>query len=188
MDRCATQRRGSKPTHHCLPLRAIPSQQSTTLCYLVPCIRQHHPVSVSAYYEEQKEAALLKAKDVRENRIPKFLGYFNSVLEQNGTGYLVGGRVTYADLAVYHILDGLHFAFPKLCKQLEEGQKYSALFALKQKIESHDKVAAYLKSDRRVPYSNGVFVSRAERGLIPLSVPTMQDHSAVNCREHRQLV
>jgi len=117
----------------------------------------HHPVSVAKYYEDQKEAALLKAKDVRESRLPKFFSYFNAVLERNGSGYLVGEHATYADTTLFQILDGLHFAFPKCCDQLKESGKYTALFAHKQKIESHDKLAAYLKSDRRLPYGNGVF-------------------------------
>ena len=56
----------------------------------------HHPVSMMAYYEEQKEEALRKARDFREARIPKFFGYFERVLEGNGEGggkFLVGDKL-----------------------------------------------------------------------------------------------
>ena len=49
-----------------------------------------------AYYEEQKEEALRKARDFREARIPKFFGYFERVLKGNGEGggkYLVGDKL-----------------------------------------------------------------------------------------------
>lgn len=59
---------------------------------------------------DQKDEALKKAKDFRANRIPKFLGYFERVLkgnEKNSEGkYLVGTKLTYADLTVWHVLSG----------------------------------------------------------------------------------
>ena len=62
------------------------------------------------YYEDQKEEALKKAKDFREARIPKFLSYFERILEGNeseGKGqYLVGDKLTYADTSVWQVLDG----------------------------------------------------------------------------------
>jgi glutathione S-transferase len=77
----------------------------------------HHPIVVMDYYEDQKEEALKKAKTFREARIPKFLGFFERVLkgnEKEGQGkHLVGGRLSYADTTVWHVLSGLQFAFPK---------------------------------------------------------------------------
>ncbi|KAL9109411.1 MAG: hypothetical protein Q9227_005918 [Pyrenula ochraceoflavens] len=58
----------------------------------------HHPVATSDYYEAQKDEALKKATDFRENRIPKFFKYFESVLKENesqGKGkYMVGEGLT----------------------------------------------------------------------------------------------
>ena len=75
----------------------------------------HHPIASVKYYEEQKEESLKKAEDFRENRIPKFLGYFVRVLkgnEEHGGGkYLVGGRLTYADTTLWQVLDGCVIAF-----------------------------------------------------------------------------
>lgn len=69
----------------------------------------HHPIAGIKYYEEQKEEALKRATDFRENRIPKFFGYFERVLKGNESGegrYLVGGKLTYADTTLWHVLDG----------------------------------------------------------------------------------
>jgi glutathione S-transferase len=41
----------------------------------------HHLVASSLYYEDQKKEAARCAKDLREMRLPKFLGYFDRVLE-----------------------------------------------------------------------------------------------------------
>ena len=120
---------------------------------------QHHPVSTSAYYEDQKDESFRKAENVRMERIPKFLNYFNSVITSNGSGYLVGSKVTYADLALFQVVDGMQFAFPVCLKKLEKDHKYRSVFELKEKIKEVPQIADYLKSDKRQKYSKGIFVS-----------------------------
>ncbi|TKA68928.1 hypothetical protein B0A55_08469 [Friedmanniomyces simplex] len=122
----------------------------------------HHPVAVMKYYEEQKEEALKKAQDVRENRIPKYLSYFDRVRrhnEQSGGGqgrYLVGGKLTLADNTVWQVLDGLFFAFPK---EMEARKKEfpELLGAFYDGVKQEGGLKVYLGSKRRLPYSMGVF-------------------------------
>jgi glutathione S-transferase len=119
----------------------------------------HHPVASAKYYEDQKDEALKKAADVREARIPKFLGFFERVLKGNEKGqgkFLVGGKLSYADLALWHVITGLLFAFPK---ELEARKKdYSLLFeTFFPSVQEHNGVKEYLASDRRLPFSQGVF-------------------------------
>jgi glutathione S-transferase len=70
----------------------------------------HHPVASSAYYEDQKEEALKKSANFRDQRVPKFFGYFERVLKGNeeaGKGrYLVGSKLTYADTTLWQVIDG----------------------------------------------------------------------------------
>ncbi|KAK9900925.1 glutathione S-transferase [Cystobasidium minutum MCA 4210] len=117
----------------------------------------HHPISVALYYEDQLEESKKKAKDVRENRIPKFFDYFNNVLKSNGSGYLVGNAVTYADLALFQVVDGIQFAFPNCMKRIEKEGKYAEVFKLKKTIENTPQIAEYLQSEKRQKYSMGVF-------------------------------
>lgn len=120
----------------------------------------HHPVAVGSYYEDQKEESLRKASDFRENRVPKFLGFFERVLKGNegeGEGkFLVGGKLSYADTTVWHVLSGLFFAFPK---EMEARKKdYPLLFeAFFPGVEGHAGVKEYLASERRKPFNMGVF-------------------------------
>lgn len=70
----------------------------------------HYYRIVGLYYEDQKEAALERAKDFRENRVPKFFKHFESVLSSNkesGGEWLIGDSITYADLALFHLVDGV---------------------------------------------------------------------------------
>jgi glutathione S-transferase len=47
----------------------------------------HHPVASSLYYEEQKREAKRRAEIFRVERQPKFLTYFEQVLERNGARF-----------------------------------------------------------------------------------------------------
>lgn len=128
------------------------------------------PRIVSAYYTDQKPESLKKALDVRSNRIPKFLSYFERNLKWNaaattatggkggGEGakhkYLVGNSLTYADTTVWQVLDGLQFAFPKemeaRSKEFPEllGTFYNSV---------KEELKEYLNSSRRLKYSQGVY-------------------------------
>src|SRR4029077_17143005 len=82
----------------------------------------HHPVAAGLYYEDQKREAKRAAEHFIKERIPKFLGYFEGVLERNGkrATYLAGGRVSYADLSLFQMVEGLRYAFPKAMKRAEK--------------------------------------------------------------------
>lgn len=66
----------------------------------------HHPVAVGLVYEDQKEESIRRAKDYRESRLPKFLQYFERVLQGDASGngpWLYGGQLTYADLVLFQV-------------------------------------------------------------------------------------
>jgi glutathione S-transferase len=123
----------------------------------------HHPVGNSLYYEEQKREAKRYAEQFRKNRVPKYLGYFETVLARNpkGARYLVGARLTYADLSLFEIVAGMRYAFPKLMKRAEK--KYPKVFALADRVADRPRMTSYLGSKRRLPYDQvGIFRHYAE--------------------------
>jgi glutathione S-transferase len=111
----------------------------------------HHPVSGWLYYEEQKPAAKRRTDDFWRYRVPKFLGYFERVLKENGGSYMVGRRLSYVDLSLFQIVEGLRYAFPKRMKRFE--RKVPLLVALHDRVAKRPRVAAYLASERRIPFS-----------------------------------
>jgi glutathione S-transferase len=114
----------------------------------------HHPLAPGAYYEEQKPAAKKRSADFRGTRMPKFLGYFEDVLDRRGD-WLAGNSWSYADLSLFHLIEGLRFAFPKRMGTLEQG--VPKLVRLHDAVARIPGIAAYLESDRRQPFSNGIF-------------------------------
>jgi glutathione S-transferase len=130
--------------------------QLTIADFVVEVHDTHHPVASRLYYEDQKKESKRRAEDFRDNRAPKFLGYFEKVLKRSGGPHLLGRTLTYADLSLFQIVDGLRFAFPKMTKRLEK--KNPRVAALHDRVAERARIAAYLASERRIPFNQmGIF-------------------------------
>jgi len=120
----------------------------------------HHPIATGLYYEDQKEEAKKRAKDFLENRLPKFLGYFERVLkgEKSGDGpWLYTGKLTVADLVLFQCVDGVKHAFPKAMAKLEVSGNYRRVFELYKAVKERPNIKKYLESDRRQKYALGIY-------------------------------
>ncbi|RYP89154.1 hypothetical protein DL770_004526 [Monosporascus sp. CRB-9-2] len=120
----------------------------------------HHPVGSALYYEDQKEESLRRSKDFVQNRLPKFLAYFERVLAGKASGdgpWLYGGRLTYADLVLFQCLDGTRFMFRKAMRWAEHSGKYTHVFDLYDAVKTRPRIKAYLDSKRRQEYSMGIY-------------------------------
>src|SRR5204862_516828 len=84
-------------------------------------------------------------------RVPKFLGYFEKVLTRSGGPGLSGRRLSYVDLSLFQIVAGLRYGFPKRMKRFEK--KIPKLIALHDRVAKRPRIAAYLASERRIPFS-----------------------------------
>jgi len=118
----------------------------------------HHPVGAGLYYEDQKREAKRAAESFTAERIPKYLAYFEMVLAQGGRSgsYLAGARLSYADLSLFQIVDGLRYAFPHRMKRLE--RKIPRVIGLRNRVAARPRIAAYLASEARIPFNeSGIF-------------------------------
>ena len=126
-------------------------QQLTLSDFLVEVHDTHHPVGSGLYYEDQKPESVRRAQDFRRNRLPKFLGYFERLERPRG--------FTYLDLSLFQMVEGLRYAFPRTLKSL----RYPKLAALHDKVAARPRLAAYLASERRIPFNQqGIFRHYAE--------------------------
>jgi glutathione S-transferase len=116
----------------------------------------HHPIASSLYYEDQKAEALRRAPLFRAERLPKFLGYFERVLERAKTGHFIGGRLSYVDLSMFQVMVGLAYAFPRAMAAFES--KVPALVRLRDHVKARPRISAYLGSERRIAFNeHGLF-------------------------------
>jgi glutathione S-transferase len=111
----------------------------------------HHPVTSWLYYEEQRKAAKRRTADFWKYRVPKFLGCFERLLAASGGNYLLGRRLSYVDLSLFQIVEGLRYAFPKRMKRFE--RRVPRVVALADRVAKRPRIAAYLASERRIPFS-----------------------------------
>jgi glutathione S-transferase len=130
--------------------------QLTVMDFVVEIHNVHHPVSASLYYEDQRPEAARAARPFLDERLPKFLLYFERVLENNGGRVMVGRGLTYVDLSMFQLIEGLRYAFPNAMSRVEE--KIPRLAALRDRVSRRPNIAAYLASKRRVPFNvEGIF-------------------------------
>ena len=118
----------------------------------------HHPVGTALYYEDQKAESLRRSENFLGERLPKFLGYFERQLSADAQGnvHAVGGMLTYVDLSLFQVVEGLRYAFPKAMKAAEPD--YPQLAALAAQIRKLPRIKTYLASDRRLAFNvNGIF-------------------------------
>jgi glutathione S-transferase len=127
-------------------------QLQLTITDLVVLIHDtHHPITGYLYYEQQRAAAKLYSKYFWRYRLPKFLRYFERVLDQSSGPYILGRRLSYVDLSLFQIVEGLRYAFPKRMKRFE--RRVPHLIALHDRVARRPRIAAYLASERRIPFS-----------------------------------
>jgi glutathione S-transferase len=118
----------------------------------------HHPIASSLYYEDQRLEARARTADFVKSRAPKYLGYFERVLERNQTGdrHLVGASLTYPYLSLFQVVAGLRYAFPRAMARLE--RKHRRVVGVHDMVAARPRIAAYLASDRRIPFNqHGIF-------------------------------
>lgn len=116
----------------------------------------HHPVGTDKYYHEQKDEALAAAASFRSARMPKYLGYFEGALGVNAGPFMLGDKWTHVDTSLFQLVEGLAYAFPKRMAAL--AADYPRLHALRDAVAGIDRIAAYLASDRRIPFNeDGIF-------------------------------
>lgn len=118
----------------------------------------HHPVGTSLYYDDQKPEALRRAQEFCSQRMPKYLQWFESIVRRNpaGSRYLVGGKLSYADLSLFQLVEGLRYAFPKAARSALA--KAPGVVQLHDRVAALPRVAAYLRSERRIAFNEqGIF-------------------------------
>lgn len=116
----------------------------------------HHPIATGLYYEDQKAEAKQYAQSFLKERAPKYLGYFEKVLEKSGGPYVLGRKASYVDLSLFQLVEGLRYAFPRAMKRIE--RKAPKVVGVHDRVAKRPGIKAYLASDRRIAFNeDGIF-------------------------------
>jgi glutathione S-transferase len=116
----------------------------------------HHPIATGLYYEDQKPEAKQYARSFLKERAPKYLGYFEKVIDKSGGPFVLGRKLTYVDLSLFQLIEGLRYAFPKAMKRIEK--KVPKVVDVHDRVAKRKGIKAYLASDRRIAFNeDGIF-------------------------------
>ena len=151
------------PTLKLLPrnegLRAWTQQIQLTIADMVTEAHDtHHPISTALRYEDQQPEALRRARAFCTERLPRYLAWFEQIVQRNPAGprWLVGGRLSYADLSLFQLVAGLQYAFPVAAGRVLAGTP--GVLGLCGRVAALPRVAAYLGSPRRLAFNEqGIF-------------------------------
>ncbi len=160
-------RLGLVPRDEASRLKAL-QIQLTIADLVVEAHDTHHPIGAGLYYEDQKPEAARRAAAFLRERMPKYLGWLEKLLERSGAQFLIGPRVSYADLSAFQVVEGLSYAFPNAMARL--APDIPRLLALRGHVATRPRIAAYLASDRRIPFNeDGIFRHYPELDAPPVS-------------------
>ncbi|MDU6141343.1 glutathione S-transferase C-terminal domain-containing protein, partial [Bradyrhizobium sp.] len=130
--------------------------QLTVTDFVVEIHDTHHPLGPTLYYEDQRAPAKKRTAEFWNERVPKFLGYFEQILANSGGAYVTGRRLTYVDLSLFQIIAGLRYAFPNRMAAFE--RSIPGLVALHDRVAARPNISAYLASERRIAFNeDGIF-------------------------------
>lgn len=101
-----------------------------------------------AKFESDKAKKEELYKNLFDSDAPRFLGFFQRLLKDNGnTGYLVGSSLTQADLFLYNVLDSLVFEKPDAASTFPP-----EIVKLREQVESNPGLKEYLASRPEVSF------------------------------------
>lgn len=153
------------------PEGALAQAQALTLMLTIADVTTelhdcHHPLGKGLYYEDQKEAAVEHTTAFVRGRLPRWLRYFETVLERGDGAHCIGGRHSYVDLALFQLLEGIAWALPTaFAHHMVDAPK---LAALRERVAKRERVAAYLASPRRLAFNeHGIFRRYPELDIAP---------------------
>lgn len=114
----------------------------------------HHPIGGGLYYAEQKAEARRRSRGFLAQRLPKFLGYFERVIERNPDSdtWLAGKLLTYVDLSMAQVVAGLRYAFPAASRKALRA--CPRLRALHDAVFARPRIKRYVASGRRLAFNN----------------------------------
>ncbi len=136
--------------------RLYANQLQLTIANLVTEVHDtHHPIASSLYYDDQHTEAKRRAEDFRQNRLPKFLGYFENGLARSNGRHALAAH-SYVDLSLFQLVSALDYAFARAMKKMQRTIPH--LKALAERVSKRPSIAAYLASSRRLAFNeNGMF-------------------------------
>jgi glutathione S-transferase len=138
--------------------------QLTITDLLVEVHDTHHPIASSLYYHQQKREARRRTPHFIGERAPKYLDYFERVLQNNiktksrklSKAHMIGRALSYVDLSIFQVIAGLRYAYPRTMRRIEPD--YPGLVKLHDQVSVLPNISAYLNSKRRIPFNEyGIF-------------------------------
>jgi glutathione S-transferase len=118
--------------------------------------RSFHPIHNNKSYRDQKEDGDRVSKEFSHGRMKIYLHHFNKIVTKHGSNHPVAGgsNVTYADFALFHVLDATIAQFnTPFYSMAWDHTNVPALKEYYAWFRSRPNLQEYFSSDRCLPYA-----------------------------------
>ncbi|XP_059162732.1 glutathione S-transferase 1-like [Physella acuta] len=99
-------------------------------------------LTFKAFFEKDEAKKSQLEKELNDVEVPKYLDFFEKLLKESGTGFVVGNTLTLADFYVYQVVT-------MVPGRVGDTTKHPLLNGLVQKIESNANVKTYLANRKK---------------------------------------
>ncbi|KAL3861386.1 hypothetical protein ACJMK2_007421 [Sinanodonta woodiana] len=114
--------------------------ESAQIDQVVDLVEDVKKETVKAGHEKDADKKKELEQKLQDEVFPKFIGFFEKLLKDNGGQYFVGSSLSLADLAVLALFDNPLQKYPSLL------DKWPALQDHRKLVQSSPKIADYLKT------------------------------------------
>jgi len=103
-------------------------------------------IAVKFYFEKDEAKKSELSKQFKETDAPRFFGFFENMLKENGTGFFVGSDITLADIAVYDALTGM------MSMAMGSTENFPMLKAVVDKVGANEKLKEHMAKRPETPF------------------------------------
>ncbi len=127
------------------------------------CDFKEHFISFAEYFKRQEDRSLFDTK-MKEKLIPRYMSVMETALLEGGKteerAFLIGKKLSYADVALLEVLEFLEEEYPGLIKR-----GYPSVAAFHESMRGMDRVRNYLGSERRNTSVNNAYIKEVREVL-----------------------
>ena len=118
----------------------------------VTCLKSKEPVEERCLYLLHLTLLFYYVNPQEGGRLDRWLAHFATLVDGKPR-YLFGDTITYADCALFHVLDAAMSQFPDAWDEPSREKLRAALEPYMKLITMHVTLGAYLKADDRAPWA-----------------------------------
>ena len=113
----------------------------------------HHPLGDEFYYEDAKPEAKRFSREFSQRTGRRNISAISKPCSRKSGGpYTLGRRLSYVDLSLFQLVEGLRYAFPQ-GDEAHRAQACRGVVGVRDRVAARPRIKKYLASPRRIAFN-----------------------------------